>query len=203
MKTQTCSIATAALCLAAFAGCQDQSPESPQAGSDRPPAVAQSEQAGVESEVTVNVASWSEVQDIVASHRGKVVVVDLWSTWCVPCMREFPNLVKLQKQFPDQVACISVNLNYDGSDDAPPQSHRDEVLKFLTRQNASFQNIICSDPDEMMYDKLDLGSIPAIYVYDKQGNVHRRFDNDAGEYGEEGFTYEQHVIPLVKELIGT
>jgi thiol-disulfide isomerase/thioredoxin len=203
MKTQTCSIAAAALCLAAFIGCQDQSQDSPQAGNDQPPAVATSEQGGDEAEVTVDVASWSEVQDIVASHKGKVVVVDLWSTWCVPCMREFPNLVKLQKQFPDQVACISVNLNYDGSDDAPPQSHRDEVLKFLTRQKASFQNIICSDPDEMMYDKLDLGAIPAIYVYDKQGDVHRRFDNDGGEYGEEGFTYEQHVIPLVKELTGT
>lgn len=140
---------------------------------------------------------------MVSSQAGKVVVVDLWSTWCVPCMREFPNLVKLQHQFPDKVACISVNLNYDGSADAPPESHRVEVLRFLTKQRAGFQNVICSDPDEKMYTQLNLGAVPAIYVYDKQGKVHTRFDNDTGEYGAEGFTYKKHVIPLVEKIIAS
>ena len=96
---------------------------------------------------------------------------------------------------------MSVNLNYDGTADAPPESHLEEVRKFVADQNATFENVICSDPDTDIYDKIDLASIPAIYVYDRAGKVRKRFDNDRAEYGDEGFTYEQHVIPLVEELI--
>jgi thiol-disulfide isomerase/thioredoxin len=196
-------VLAAFLVLASVPGCQDKSATSRTTDGDASPADLQPQEGSDTPTITVDVASWDEVQAMVADQKGKVVVVDLWSTWCVPCMREFPNLVKLQDRFPDQVACISVNLNYDGSADAPPESHRDNVLKFLTKQKADFRNIICSDSDEKMYDTLDLGSIPAIYVYNEQGELHKRFDNDSGEYGEEGFTYEQHVIPLVEQLIGS
>ncbi len=30
----------------------------------------------------------------------------------------------------------------------------------------------------------------------------KRFDNDSGEYGDEGFTYKDHIVPLVEKLIG-
>ena len=39
---------------------------------------------------TVTVASWDEVQQKIASHQGKVVVVDLWSTWCAPVHSRIP-----------------------------------------------------------------------------------------------------------------
>ena len=152
-------------------------------------------------EVTVQIASWQDVEKMVADHQGKVVVVDLWSSWCVPCIREFPNLVKLHQSRPDSIACISVNLNYDGSADAPPESHREAVLEFLVDQNATFVNVICSDADSDLYTQIDLASIPAIYVYDKAGKSRKRFDNDYSEYGDEGFTYHEHVIPLVEQLL--
>ncbi len=114
---------------------------------------------------------------------------------------EFPNLVQLHETYPNRVACISVNVNYDGSVNAPPSSYREEVLRFLVRQNAAFQNVICSDADEQLYSLIDLGAVPAIYVYGKDGRMRKRFDNDSGEYGEEGFTYEKHVIPLVEQLL--
>lgn len=203
MKRRTCLAVILTVMLFCVVGCQNETGSTSKPGNDdaNHNADGQTKAAEVINKVTVTVASWEEVQQMVAGHAGKVVVIDLWSTWCVPCMREFPNLVKLQDKFPDEVACISVNLNYDGSADATPESHRDAVLKFLTKKGAGFQNVICSDPDEKMYTQLDLGSIPAIYVYDAQGKVHKRFDNDSGEYGEEGFTYQDHVIPLVEELL--
>ena len=58
--------------------------------------------------VTVEIKSWEDTQALIASHKGKVVIVDLWSTSCEPCMREFPNLVALHKKFgTDKIACIS------------------------------------------------------------------------------------------------
>jgi thiamine biosynthesis protein ThiC len=51
----------------------------------------------------------------VARQRGKVVVLDCWSTSCPPCVKEFPGLVRLAAAHPDRVACLSLALDYDGS----------------------------------------------------------------------------------------
>ncbi len=176
---------------------------SPASGDDQLSAPGSSvpDQPTADQQVTVQLASWSEVEKMATSHPGKVVVVDLWSTWCPPCVKEFPNLVALHEKYPDQVACISVNLNYTGGPDESPESHQETVLKFLEQQNATFANVICNEADEQVYTKIDLAGVPAIYVYDKQGQLHKRFDNDSAEYGDEGFTYQQHVIPLVEQLM--
>lgn len=41
-------------------------------------------------------------------HLGKVVIVDIWGTWCGPCRRVIPHLVKLQKKHPQQVQVIGL-----------------------------------------------------------------------------------------------
>ena len=48
--------------------------------------------------VTLDIKSWDETLELVAQHKGKVVVLDVWSTSCEPCMAEFPHLVELHKQ---------------------------------------------------------------------------------------------------------
>ena len=55
--------------------------------------------------VSLKVMGFDDVQKLVASKKGQVVVLDAWSTSCVPCMREFPHLVELHKAFGDKVAC--------------------------------------------------------------------------------------------------
>lgn len=151
--------------------------------------------------IPLQVLDWDEVQKLVAANKGKVVVLDLWSTYCAPCMREFPNLVELQKKHPKDVACISMNLNYAGIRDEPPESFREEVLAFLSKQNAYFQNVISKDPDADLFEKLDLASIPAVYVYDRKGKLVKRFDNDNIQSPSDEFTYEKDIIPLVKKLL--
>ncbi|WP_166823896.1 TlpA disulfide reductase family protein [Thalassoroseus pseudoceratinae] len=147
------------------------------------------------SDVELQTLNWEQTQEIVAKHRGKVVVLDLWSNHCLPCMQEFPNLVKLQASYPEQVKCISFNMDYQGN--GKPESNREFVMEFLNSQNATLTNVMSNVADEKLYDKLKLGSLPAIYVYGQDGNVAKRFDaNSAGE-----FTYEADVIPLVKELL--
>ena len=117
-------------------------------------------------------------------------------------MREFPNLVALHKKFgTDKIACISVACDYEGLDDEPPASKKPQVLEFLKATGASFQNILLSDPDIEIWEKIKLAAIPAVYVYGPDGKQAQRFDNDAGEYGDEGFTYKDHVVPLVESLL--
>jgi thiol-disulfide isomerase/thioredoxin len=151
-------------------------------------------------EIPLTIATWEEVEQQVATHAGKVVVLDLWSTSCQPCIREFPNLVALHKKFPDRVVCMSVNSDYFGTKSKPPEYFVERVTTFLTEQNATFDNYLCSVSSDELYAQLNLASIPAVLVYGTDGKLVNRFDNDEGKYGDE-FTYPDHVIPLVEQLL--
>ena len=152
-------------------------------------------------QVTVEIKSWAEVQQMMADLRGQVVVVDVWSTWCVPCTVKFPEFVKLHESYPTGLTCISVAANYSGLADEPPESFRDEVLEFLRSQNATFPNVISSTPDEQLYATIGADAVPIVLVYGSDGELKETFTNDHDQYGEEGFTYADHIVPLVEELL--
>ena len=187
------------LCLTYFAllGCNDTGPPEQIA----PPATTAADAPAAEPAVTLEVKSWDGIQQVVAQQKGKVVVLDLWSTWCEPCMREFPNLVQLHRAHTDDVVCLSFNLDYSGVADEPPESFRDSVFEFLDKQRATFTNALSSAAADDVFNRLDLGSVPAVLVYGRDGQLVKRFDNDDGAYGDEGFTYKDHVLPLVDSLL--
>jgi thiol-disulfide isomerase/thioredoxin len=162
---------------------------------------APAESPAAAAEVPIRVATWSEVEQLIASQKGKVVVLDFWSTWCVPCLREFPGLVDLDEKYGDDVACISVNCNFTGAGGEKPEDSREEIETFLEKQQATFENVILATPDLELYDTLGVAAVPIVRVYDKDGELRRQFVNDDNEYGDDGFTYEKHVAPLVDELL--
>lgn len=94
---------------------------------------------------------------------------------------------------------MTMNVEFDGGDS--PESLREDITKTLGRLNANFLTVISSVPNDTLYEKLKLASIPAVLVYDQTGQLRKRFDNDAQEYGPEGYSYEAHIVPLVKELL--
>jgi thiol-disulfide isomerase/thioredoxin len=147
------------------------------------------------------LASWDETQQLIATHKGKVVVLDVWSTWCGPCVEEFPGFVALHRRYPGQVACISLNCNYTGASGELPGAEREQIEQFLAQQGAAFENLICTDPDERLFPAIEAAAIPVVRVYDKSGQLRKQFDNDDEEFGEHGFSYEQHIAPLVAQLL--
>jgi thiol-disulfide isomerase/thioredoxin len=153
------------------------------------------------STIELKAMNWEETQKLIESHRGKIVVMDVWSTACIPCMREFPGLVALDKQHrKDGVACISLSLDYDGIKDKPPESYRERVMMFLTKQQATFDNVLSTVASEELLDKLELASMPAVYVYGRDGKLVKRFDNESITQESEEFTYKD-VTKLVEELL--
>jgi hypothetical protein len=74
------------------------------------------------------------------------------------------------------------------------------VLTFLTKQEATFANVLCSEEAEQMFEKLGIPSIPAVFVYGRDGKLAKTFDNSEAETDEEGFTYKD-VTALVEELL--
>lgn len=149
--------------------------------------------------ITLDVLNWEETQALVAKNQGKVVVMDLWATYCPPCIKEFPHLVRLDREHGDQIACISVSADYEGLDDQPVDSYRDKVMKFLTRQEATFQNVLLSvSADKLFGEKIRQQSLPVVLVYDRQGNLRGQFPDPDNP---EDFTYQSHILPLVDKLL--
>jgi thiol-disulfide isomerase/thioredoxin len=133
------------------------------------------------------------IMKLVEGKRGKVVVLDAWSTWCEPCVKEFPNLVQIHREHgADKVACISVSCNYDGLD--PVESHHETVLAFLRDQGAAFDNVLATEEADAIFKKLEVPSIPAVLVFGKDGALVQRFGADGS------FTYED-VRPVVEGLL--
>jgi thiol-disulfide isomerase/thioredoxin len=200
MKSTFSMLAGVFLALFLTAGCQPQSGTS---GKGRPTeslTTASSQPASVEA-VKLDVASWDDVQKFIAAQQGKVVVVDLWSSSCEPCVRELPGLVKLHEEHPEEVVCVTVNLDYIGLADDPPENYRDAATKVLAERRATLQNFLSSTSDTDVYARLEVAAVPVVYVYGRDGKLAKRFDNEKDEYGKEGFTYADHIVPLVKELI--
>ena len=146
---------------------------------------------------------WEQVQKLVEGRKGKVVVVDIWSTSCTPCLREFPRLVALQKQYPDDVVCISFDCDYIGAKNKPVDYYRERVVKALNElQATNLINGMSTTAADELFQKLDLDSIPAVYVYDRAGKLAKRFDNRTpASEDEEGISYETQIEPFVGTLV--
>ena len=147
--------------------------------------------------LNLKITPWAEIEKAVTS-TGKVTVVDLWSTSCDPCLKEFPGLVRLNQEHGQEVSCFAVSLDFDGRKTAPPESYQEAITEFLTKNKATFPNYICATDSDTMYDTLDIPSIPVVMIYDADGKLVKKFV-DAGDTA--GFGYEKDVIPFVQSLL--
>jgi len=154
--------------------------------------------------ITLEPGNWQDVQVRVAESAGKVVVVDLWSTSCLPCITELPHLGQLQRTHPDDVVCISLSVDYLGIKSKPPEYYREKVELVLDKCESDVLNYLCTTDVDTVFDELKLASIPAVYVYGADGELAQRFDSSMmseDSEDEEPFTYEADIVPLVERLI--
>ena len=99
-----------------------------------------------------------------AKSLGKVLVLNLWATWCKPCIQEFPELLKLQREYRNRgldVVFISID------DDLKAKQ---KVLAFLKKMKASGTFYIKqTEDDEMFINAINpkwRGGLPTTLVYD-------------------------------------
>ena len=116
-----------------------------------------------------SLKSTQELDELKNSLKGKVVLINFWATWCKPCVKEFPELVKLYNNYKDknfQLVFISADV---------PEEIESKVVPFLKSQNVDFVSYYNNfdKPEELInyIDKNWEGAIPSTYVYDKEGNM--------------------------------
>ena len=103
---------------------------------------------------------------------GKVVLLNLWANWCQPCLKEMPDLVKLQNEFKDD-GLVVMALSFDKT----RKVHRDGVEKL----DLNFISIFADQTSVQSFLK-ELGpvkSIPVTFVVDSDGKIVKRLDGAA------------------------
>lgn len=151
------------------------------------------------SDVQLTIQDWDSTLAMVQQLRGNVVVMDLWATYCPPCVAEFPNLVTLQRSYPGDVDCVSVSVDYNSSRESSADRHAEKVLAFLQKQGATFKNVLLStDAETLFNEKIAQNSLPVVYVFDRDGRLAGQFPDPQDP---DEFNYQEHVVPLVKKLL--
>jgi thiol-disulfide isomerase/thioredoxin len=116
-------------------------------------------------DVDVKIGSAAELEKLIASHKGNVVLVDFWATWCSPCVANFPHVVKLSKEHREGFSAIAVSL--DDPDDL------ERVKEFLAAQGAGFEHLLSKDGgSSASMEAFDLdASVPHYRLYDRAGKL--------------------------------
>lgn len=96
---------------------------------------------------------------------AKVRVLNVWATWCVPCVAEMPDLRTIDETFGAEVAIVGVSL-----DDMIPDAKQETTMRFLDKQKIAFPNLYYTGNPDALGQTLDFnGEIPVTIVYDGRG----------------------------------
>ncbi|MCL1122848.1 TlpA disulfide reductase family protein [Shewanella bicestrii] len=97
-----------------------------------------------------------------SQYKGKVVMVNMWATWCPPCVRELPAIERLATKFKaEEFALLPISIDADG---------KQQVQPFLTSLGmANFNSYY--DPEQNLGQVFPLDTIPATFILDQNGQL--------------------------------
>ena len=129
----------------------------------------------------------AEIFDIskldLASHKGKVVYLDFWASWCKPCRESFPWMNGLLNKYPaDKFIILTVNLDTEAR----------TMHYFLDQVPVRFD--IYHDPSGAIAEKFKLEGMPTSYLIDANGKVVSRH---IGFYLRKRAEYEREIEELL------
>lgn len=97
-----------------------------------------------------------------AAFRGKYVYIDLWASWCVPCIKEIPHLKKLEEELQNKdVVFLSVSI------DRSEEAWKKKVSELQLKGN------LLIDREGRLANAMTVKGIPFFLIYDRQGRLLR------------------------------
>jgi thiol-disulfide isomerase/thioredoxin len=111
--------------------------------------------------------------------KGKVVVVDFWASWCLPCAKSFPVLDELQKKYGDKLVILAVNVDEKAAN----------MEKFLAKHAVSFT--VVRDAQQKLVAAAEPQTMPTSFILDGEGKV--RFLH-SGFHGED--TRKEYITEI-------
>lgn len=112
-------------------------------------------------------AAANDVLEAVRAPGARVVLVNVWATWCIPCREEMPDLLRLRRAYADR----GLRLVLVSGDFA---SDREQATAFLGEQGVDFPTYLKKGTDMEFIDAFDprwSGALPATFIYDDTGRL--------------------------------
>ena len=135
------------------------------------------------------LATPQQLRAILDREQGNVVVLNLWGTWCTPCLKEIPDLVALEQEFADRgVAVIGLGMD-------EPDTLAGLVEPFRAKHFPDFRTYLRDAPDmDSVVSVVDPAwneLLPTTYLIDREGNVVKRIQ---GKRSREQFRAEIEAL---------
>lgn len=99
-----------------------------------------------------------------AQHGKKAALVNVWATWCAPCVAEMPHLVALKNRYPDDLELILVSADFD--------EQRSAAAAFLRELGAPEGMYFKAENDQEFIGGMPggwTGALPAVWIFPKSG----------------------------------
>lgn len=92
-------------------------------------------------------------------YKGKVVYLDFWASWCVPCQQTFPWMDAMQKKYPDDIVFVAVNFGESPED----------TQEFLKKFPADIKFVY--DPLMQIASEYAIPGLPYSFIYGRNGEL--------------------------------
>jgi len=178
-----------------LAGCPGSSSHLPEAKPPKPQPdcpLGGTTRCRSDGKVKLQVVDAAGLVDVLQRHRGKVVLVDFWATWCPPCLELMSHTARLQQRLADR-GLVVVAVSLDEPEDEPA------VRKQLAGVGASSENYLSRNASGgKFYEVFAIsgGALPHLKLYDRRGKLYRTFASQ-----QENVEPEQ-IDRAVEELLG-
>ncbi|HEX5110882.1 MAG TPA: TlpA disulfide reductase family protein [Vicinamibacterales bacterium] len=116
-----------------------------------------------------------------ASFKGKVIVLNFWATWCPPCELEIPDLVQIQKAYPDDVVIVGVSV-----DDTA-----DMLKAYAAKKKINYPVLLGLDHEDFQDAYGPMYGIPVSVFIGRDGKIARRH---SGIFSKEQFVREIEAL---------
>ena len=124
------------------------------------------------------------LQDVdLTNKKGKIMIINFWASWCLPCKREMPSLAKLAQKYPD-IKVYAINM------EKPNKLRARDFFKSLGITSLD----IYFDPDFQLVKTFKMRGLPTSILIDKDG---REFGRVVGEVD---FNSEEFIRILKKNI---
>ena len=116
-----------------------------------------------------------------ADLKGKVVIIDYWATWCIPCIGSFPSMQKVVNHFKDNPNVVFLFINTSQRED-----NREKTVKDFMRKLPYTFNVLLDTQDKADPNKFDIANaykveyIPAKFIIDGSGNIRFKMVGTSG-----------------------
>jgi len=120
--------------------------------------------------------------------RGRVVVLNVWATWCAPCVREMPGLEELHRSYGEhQVAVLGASIDRGTAEPA--------VRRFVDEHDITFTILL--DPDGTVESRFRTIGVPETFLLDAEGTIRHRW---IGEFDPGAAEVRARIDELLDEL---